>query len=185
MINKINNIKIEITKGNIISQKDIQAVVNAANKWLKPGGGVAGAIHRKAGKGLYEECKKYAPIRTGETLLTSAYNLPNEYVLHCLGPIYGRDKPEDILLGKCYESSLLVADEKKIESIAYPSISTGAFGFPVKKASEIALSKIIEKTSVLKNVKTIRFVLFSDNDFEIYKNTLDNLKNAKTNYNKP
>jgi len=144
------------------------AIVNAANAELKPGGGVAGAIHRKAGPKLYEECKKVAPIRPGEAVLTKGYNLPNPYVIHCLGPVYGVDKPEDQILSRCYENALKIAEENRITSIAFPAISTGAFGYPMEPATRIALKTVLQKIPHLQTVEEIRFILYSRKDGEIY-----------------
>lgn len=171
----INQILIECIKGDIAAQKDMAAVVNAANAELLSGGGVAGAIHRGAGPKLEKECRRFAPIAPGEAVLTGAYNLPNDAVIHCLGPIYGLDSPEDKLLGDCYRNALKIAEDNEIHSIAFPSISTGAFGYPIEKAAEIVFLTIKELIPGLKNVKLIRFVLFSEEDLEIYKAALSHL----------
>jgi O-acetyl-ADP-ribose deacetylase (regulator of RNase III) len=163
---KIKGVNIECVQGDIASQDDMQAVVNAANAQLMPGGGVAGAIHRKAGRGLAEECKPLAPIKPGEAVITGAHELPNEYVIHCLGPVYGVDKPEDKLLASCYEQALDIAEEKKITSVAFPALSTGAFGYPMKEAAEIAFETVKKKADSLQSVTTIRFVLFSKSDLQ-------------------
>jgi O-acetyl-ADP-ribose deacetylase (regulator of RNase III) len=168
----ISGVKIECIKGDIASQKDIDAVVNAANAQLRTGGGVAGAIHRAAGPGLEEECRALAPIRPGEAVISGGHSLPNKYVIHCLGPVYGIDKPEADLLAKCYRNALLLAEKHKIESIAFPAISTGAFGYPVEKATEVAFRTINEMIPDLKTVKNIRFVLYSDSDLEIHDKIL-------------
>lgn len=169
------DIILECVKGDIASQAGITAVVNAANAQLKPGGGVAGAIHKGAGKKLYEECRPLAPIKPGEAVITGGHNLPNRFVIHCLGPVYGVDKPEDELLAKCYRNVLKLAEQYKIDSIAFPAISTGAFGYPVRKAAEVAFRAIIETISGLKNVKRIRFVLYDDRDLSIHKETLSQI----------
>ena len=168
----ISGVKIELVQGDIASQPDIMVVVNAANAQLIPGGGVAGAIHRAAGPGLEKECRPQAPIKPGEAVITGGHNLPNEFVIHCLGPVYGRDKPEDQLLASCYKNALKLAEENKIESVAFPAISSGAFGYPVEESAEVAIDSIIEVIPDLRHVKTIRFVLFSNNDLEIFSNTL-------------
>jgi O-acetyl-ADP-ribose deacetylase len=124
----MKNIKLECLQGDITNQSGIDAVVNAANAQLRPGGGVAGAIHRAAGSELYEECKNLAPIKPGQAVITGAHDLPNKYVVHCLGPVYGVDKPEEKLLADCYKNSLQIADANGCASIAFPAISTGAFG---------------------------------------------------------
>ncbi|MGK7368954.1 MAG: macro domain-containing protein, partial [Candidatus Halalkalibacterium sp. M3_1C_030] len=138
--NTISGITLEIKRGDIASQDDIEAVVNAANAELRTGGGVAGAIHRAAGPGLTEETRPLAPISPGEAVITGGHNLPNNYVIHCLGPVYGRDKPEEELLANCYKNALQLAEDEGIESVAFPAISTGAFGYPTEAAARVALS---------------------------------------------
>ncbi len=165
----IKNIKIECIRGNIASQKDMDAVVNAANAQLMPGGGVAGAIHRAAGGQLAEACKPLAPISPGEAVITPAFDLPNKYVIHCLGPVYGVDKPEDQLLAQCYINVLKRGEEKNIRSIAFPAISTGAFGYPIEDATDVALRSIEKCLDDLRNIRVIRFVLYSAKDLHIYQ----------------
>jgi len=171
----ISGVTIECVKGDIASQPDMTAVVNAANAWLKPGGGVAGAIHRAAGPGLEEECRPLAPIKPGQAVITGGHNLPNKYVIHCLGPRWGIDKPEDKLLADCYRNALKLADEHKIDSIAFPAISTGIFGYPVEEAAKVALKTIKEVIPTLKHVKKIRFVLHSDRDLTVHEKVLASL----------
>jgi len=166
---KINNVNIEITKGDIADQPDIQAVVNAANAELQIGGGVAGAIHRAAGPTLAEECAPLAPIKPGRAVITGAHNLPNDYVIHCLGPIFGVDQPEDQLLVNCYRNVLNLADEKQISSLAFPAISTGAFHYPIDEATDIVIKVLKQKLTENNCIEKIRFVLFSDSDFEVYE----------------
>ena len=157
----ISGISLEFVQGNIANQPDVDAVVNAANAQLRTGGGVAGAIHRAAGPGLEEECRPLAPIRPGEAVITGAHKLPNKHVIHCLGPVYGVDKPEDKLLANCYRNALQLAEEKQLQSIAFPAISTGAFGYPKEEATEVCLKTVVEMLPKLKSIKTIRFVLRS------------------------
>lgn len=159
---------VQIVKGDITEQPDVEAIVNAANAMLAPGGGVAGAIHRKAGPKLYEECRKLAPISVGEAVITLAYNLPNKYVIHTLGPRYGIDKPEELHLANCYKNSLRLADEKGIGSIAFPAISTGIFGYPVEEAAKVSLNAIKEVFDTLTSVNLVRMVLFSEKDYWSY-----------------
>ncbi|PKP59890.1 RNase III inhibitor [Candidatus Atribacteria bacterium HGW-Atribacteria-1] len=167
----VSGVTIECVMGNIASQADVTAIVNAANAQLRIGGGVAGAIHRAAGPGLEEECRPLAPIKPGEAVITGGHNLPNRYVIHCLGPVFGLDKPEDKLLADCYYNALKLAEEYKIDSIAFPAISTSAFGYPVEEAAEVALRTIIEVIPKLRHIKKIRFVLYSDSDLEIHEKT--------------
>jgi len=180
MIKKqIGEITIEIIQGDITKQPDIEAIVNAANAYLTPGGGVSGAIHRAAGPELAKECRKYAPVKVGEAVITKAYNLPNKYVIHCLGPRYGIDKPEDKLLASCYINALNIAEKNKIASIAFPSISTGIFGYPIEEAANVVLKTVLELIDRLKYIKKIRFVLFSKEDFEVYKAVLENVEKER------
>jgi len=168
----ISGITIECIRGNIASQPDITAIVNAANAQLRIGGGVAGAIHRAAGPGLEEECRPLAPIKPGEAVITGGHRLPNRFVIHCLGPVFGVDKPENEILENCYRNALKFAEQYKIDSIALPAISTGAFGYPVEKAAEVALKTIIETAPDLQYIKRIRFVLYSNNDLDIHEKIL-------------
>ncbi len=156
-------------RGDIANQPDICAIVNAANARLRIGGGVAGAIHRSAGPGLQEECRPLAPIRPGQAVITGGHNLPNDYVIHCLGPVYGVDKPEEKLLSACYRNALKLADQHKIPSIAFPAISAGAFGYPVNEAAAIAMKTIQNTIPELKHLKRIRMVLFSEQDLQMFR----------------
>jgi O-acetyl-ADP-ribose deacetylase (regulator of RNase III) len=164
-----DTVRFELLQGDIAAQQDIQAVVNAANAQLQPGGGVAGAIHRTAGPGLVEETRLLAPIQPGDAVITGGYNLPNDYIIHCLGPVYGKDKPEAVLLARCYEKALRLAEENDIESIAFPAISTGAFGYPAKEAARIALQTIKENAYGLSAVRLIRLVLWDDDSMNIHE----------------
>lgn len=163
----VNGVRIECVAGNIAAQKDMTAIVNAANAQLKSGSGVAGAIHRAAGPELEKECITLAPIKPGEAVITSGYKLPNRHVIHCLGPVYGVDEPSAILLGNCYKNSLRLAEQSKIDSIAFPAISTGVFGYPLEAAMEVALKNVLEILPKLRYVKRIRFVLYSKKDLEV------------------
>lgn len=165
----ISGVTVELTRGDIAAQKDMEAVVNAANAQLRPGGGVAGAIHRAAGPGLDEECRPLAPIRPGQAVITSGHRLPNRYVIHCLGPVYGQDQPSDQLLADCYRNALHLAEEHGIESVAFPSLSTGAFGYPMEEAAEIAFETIRQEAPALKSVKRIRFVLYGKEALETHE----------------
>jgi len=173
MNKRFKDIEIEVSKGDIADQPEVEAVVNAANAQLTTGGGVAGAIHRAAGPGLYKECKPLAPIAPGEAVITGAHNLPNDYVIHCLGPVYGKDKPEDKLLENCYKNALKLSEEKQVQSMAFPAISTGAFGYPIKEATKVAFNTILAEIPKLKHLQKLKFVLFSEADLEIYNAMLD------------
>lgn len=169
----VSGIKVECVKGDISSQEGFTGVVNAANAQLRMGGGVAGAIHRAAGPGLEQESHKLAPIRPGEAVITGGHNLPNKYVIHCLGPVYGQDKPEEKLLAQCYRNALQLAEEKEVESVAFPAISTGAFGYPLEEAAEVTFQTIKKILPQLKKVKRIRFVLYSDRDYQVFQKALE------------
>jgi O-acetyl-ADP-ribose deacetylase (regulator of RNase III) len=168
-----NDIKIECNQGDISKQKGMTAIVNAANARLQTGGGVAGAIHNAAGPGLAEECKPMAPIAPGEAVISGAHDLPNKYVIHCLGPVYGQDEPSDELLANCYVNALKLAEEHSISSVAFPAISTGIFGYPMREAAKVAFRTIKNITPNLNSVKEIRFVLFSESDLELHRQVMN------------
>lgn len=170
--NKFNSIILEIKQGNIVDQPDCDVIVNAANAQLRTGGGVAGAIHTIGDPELTEETRSMAPISPGEAVISSAPNFPNKHIIHCLGPVYGKDKPEDKLLKNCYENALKIADENMIKSIAFPAISTGVFGYPKKKAAKIALTTVMDLSGSFEHVLMVRFVLFGEDDYQIHKEVL-------------
>ena len=165
-------VTVECVRGDITSQDDVDAVVNAANTQLGPGGGVAGAIHRAAGPGLAEEARPLGPIEPGEAVITGAHGLPNRHVIHTLGPVYGQDRPEAELLAGCYRNSLALAEENGIESIAFPAISTGIFGYPVEAAAGVALGAVRDEADSLDIVHLVRFVLHSASDLETHEKVL-------------
>jgi O-acetyl-ADP-ribose deacetylase (regulator of RNase III) len=165
-------VTIECTRGDITSQDDVEAVVNAANARLEPGGGVAGAIHRAAGPGLVEEARPLGPIEPGEAVITGAHGLPNRYVIHTLGPVYGQDRPEAELLARCYRNSLALAEENGVGSIAFPAVSTGIFGYPVEEAARVAFGTVLEESGGLQHVRLVRLVLFGEGDLEVHERVL-------------
>ena len=171
----VHGVTVECVRGDITSQEDVVAIVNAANAELRSGGGVAGAIHRAAGPELEREARSLAPIRPGEAVITGGHNLPNRYVIHTLGPVYGQDRPEAELLANCYRNSLALAEETGIDSIAFPAISTGVFGYPVEEAAEVALRTVVEEAEGLEHVRLIRFVLFGEKDFEVHEKVLSGI----------
>lgn len=170
---KIEDITIELKQGDIASQDDIDAVVNAANAQLSGGGGVDGALHRAAGPELKKASKPKGPIKPGEAVITPGFNLPNEYVIHCLGPVYGQDKPEAELLANCYKNALQLAENNGVERIAFPAISCGAFGYPVREAAEVAFKTLKEESLRLGKVKLIRFVMFGEEAMEVHREVLE------------
>jgi len=165
-------VTVECVTGDIVRQADMDAVVNAANAQLRIGGGVAGAIHRAAGPELDAECRPLAPIRPGEAVITGAGNLPNRHVIHTLGPVYGRDTPSDKLLAECYRNSLRRAEESRLNSVAFPAISTGAFGYPMREAAMVAMRSVAETVGELSSVRLIRFVLTDRSVLEIHAEAL-------------
>lgn len=172
---EINGVTLQLTKGDIAAQRDVSAIVNAANARLQTGGGVAGAIHRAAGPGLAEEASPFAPINPGQAVITGGRDLPNDHVIHTLGPVYGSDHPAEELLANCYRNSLELAEDNRISSIAFPAISTGAFGYPLKEATTVALETVLKTTPSLKYVTLIRFVLFSERELKVHEDALSEL----------
>jgi len=162
--------KLVIIEGDI-TKIEVDAIVNAANKTLLGGGGVDGAIHRTAGPNLLEECKTLGGCETGEAKITKGYNLPSKYVIHTVGPIWmGGNNNEDELLALCYKNSLKLAVENDIKTIAFPSISTGAYGFPVNRAARIAvneINKFIESEDGDK-ISKVFIVCFDSGTYESY-----------------
>lgn len=165
----MSKVTIECQQGDIVRQDDIVAIVNAANARLQIGGGVAGAIHRAAGPELAEECRPLAPIHPGQAVLTGAHDLPNDYVIHCLGPVYGVDEPSDRLLADCYRNALRLADAHDVKSVAFPALSTGAFGYPLEEAAQVAASTVAAEARSLEQVRLIRFVLFDEESAKIHR----------------
>lgn len=171
----VGDVTIELVEGDIVAQEGIDAVVNAANAELMPGGGVAGAIHRAAGPGLAEECRPLAPIRPGRCVITGGHQLPSPHVIHCLGPVYGVDEPAAELLASCYRRALELAEAHGLTSVAFPAISTGAFGYPLEAATEVALTTVIEAAPRLRSVRRARFVLFGRQARDAHRSTLERL----------
>jgi len=164
--------KIRLIRGDITLQQ-VDAIVNAANTTLLGGGGVDGAIHRAAGPSLLEACRKLGGCPTGEARITPGFNLPAAYVIHTVGPVWkGGGSGEDRALENCYMNSLRLAAERNLNSIAFPNISTGVYGFPKKRAAEIAVSAV---RTFLENPglpEEVRFVVFDAENEEIYRQLL-------------
>lgn len=166
-------IQISVVQGDI-TKLQVDAIVNAANSTLLGGGGVDGAIHRAAGPQLVEECRTLGGCRTGDAKITKGYNLPAKHVIHTVGPVYGSERGrERELLASCYRRSLEVANEYRLKSIAFPSISTGAFGYPIEDASRIAVETV---RSILQGgkvtVEQAVFVTFSAADRKVYEDVV-------------
>jgi O-acetyl-ADP-ribose deacetylase (regulator of RNase III) len=164
---------IEVVKGDI-TQQDVDAIVNAANTTLLGGGGVDGAIHRAAGPELLKECKTLGGCHTGNAKLTKGYALKAKWVIHTVGPVWSGGKHgEREKLTSCYERAMSLAAENGIESIAFPSISTGAYRYPIEEAARIAVDTVRECVAAETSVRFVRFVSFSDSDFDIYRSLLE------------
>ncbi|BBB32157.1 Appr-1-p processing protein [Thermotomaculum hydrothermale] len=170
----MNNCTLRLVKGDITKER-VDAIVNAANRQLLPGGGVCGAIHRAAGEGLAKECREIGFCDTGEAVITNGYNLPTNYVIHTVGPVYSGREEDAKYLSNCYKNSLKLAVKNNLKSIAFPSISTGIFGYPVREASNVALKTIIDFLKENGKPELVEMVLFSNNDFNVYKESLENL----------
>lgn len=169
---------LELVEGNITTQ-DTVAIVNAANRSLLGGGGVDGAIHRAAGPGLLAECATLGGCETGQAKITGGHRLRARYVIHTVGPVYGRQAGHAAeLLASCYRESLNLAERHGIASIAFPAISTGAYGYPMDEAARVALTTVLETLPKLQAVRLVRFVLYGQAAFRAYENELRRLTAA-------
>lgn len=172
----VGNVRIDCVRGDITRQPDFEAIVNAANAQLRTGGGVAGAIHRAAGLELEREAVPLGPIAPGEAVITAGHDLPNRWVIHCLGPVYGRDEPAGELLAACYRNALKLGDERGIGSIVFPAISTGAFGYPLDAAARIAIETVAEVAPGLSAVRRVRFALFGKDALDAHEHVLEEIE---------
>ncbi|MBS3816712.1 MAG: macro domain-containing protein [Candidatus Thermoplasmatota archaeon] len=171
---EINGSIFELVQGDITGQ-DTEAVVNAANKRLAPGGGVAGAIHRAAGPELYEECKKLGGCETGDAKITKGYELPTEYVIHTVGPVYSGTEKDEEDLRSSYRRSLEVAVKNDVDSVSFPALSTGAFGYPTEEAAEVALDEIKNFLEKDGEIDLVRMVLYGKEDYEIHMKIFESM----------
>ncbi len=167
-----------------ITQETTDAIVNAANSELAPGGGVCGAIHRAGGPQIAEECRRVraqrGPVAPGSAAATSAGCLPAQHVIHAVGPVWsGGSNAEPETLASCYRESIRIADEMGLGSIAFPAISTGIFGYPVDKATEVAVGTVAEALPKMKSLHTVRFVVFDERTYAAYAEALEALRKAK------
>jgi len=171
--------RLELTRGDITRER-VDAIVNAANSSLMGGGGVDGAIHRAGGPAILDECRRIVeargPLPAGEAVITTGGRLPARRVIHTVGPRWrGGDRGEAATLASCYRNSLALAAREGLSSVAFPSISTGAYGFPVDEASGVALEAVADALRAGSPVRLVRFVLFSDGDLDVYRRALDGL----------
>jgi O-acetyl-ADP-ribose deacetylase (regulator of RNase III) len=161
--------KIHIAKGDITSLP-VDAIVNAANSTLLGGGGVDGAIHRAAGKELYTECLTLNGCKTGEAKMTKGYRLPAKHVIHTVGPVWqGGTASEAELLASCYSNSLKIAAMNGLKTIAFPSISTGVYGYPIEQACVLAFDSVLSALEMHPLIEQVIFCTYSDPDFFIYQ----------------
>lgn len=164
---------IKIIKGDITEQK-VDVIVNAANNSLLGGGGVDGAIHKAAGPKLLEECRTLNGCATGEAKITQGYDLPAKWVIHTVGPVWkGGNNDEDRMLARCYRNCLKLAAEKGIKTIAFPTISTGVYHFPIPRAAEIAINEVIDFLNDRPVFERIIFVCFNDETFSSFNRVLN------------
>ena len=169
----MTNAEITLVRGDITEQQ-VDAVVNAANSTLLGGGGVDGAIHRAAGPELLEECRRIGGCPTGEARITGGYRLPARYVIHTVGPVWrGGSAGEDDLLAACYRQSLALAAAHGLETIAFPAISTGIYGFPAECAARIAVATVRDAASGDKSLDRVVFCCFSEASARHHREALD------------
>jgi O-acetyl-ADP-ribose deacetylase len=165
--------KIKVIEADITSLK-VDAIVNAANSTLLGGGGVDGAIHHAAGEELYRECLALHGCATGQAKITKGYRLPARHVIHAVGPVWhGGSEQEEELLASCYRNVMKIADEHRIASLAFPSISTGIYRFPIEKACKIAFDNVLEALKETAHVEQVIFCTFSTHDFSTYQRELN------------
>ena len=169
----VNNKKLKLVEGNIVLL-DVEAVVNAANSSLILGGGVAGAIRSYGGPSIQEECNRIGPIQVGEAALTNAGNLKAKYVIHAAGPVSGEGEEEEKLHNATL-NSLKIAEDRKIKDIAFPAISTGIFGFPIERCSEIMLKAAMEFMEKHEYPLEIIFCLYGQEAYSVFEKTLEEL----------
>ena len=167
----INGVTLALLRGNIVEMQ-VDAIVNAANSGLRGGGGVDGAIHRAGGPSIMEECRKIGGCPTGSAVATAAGRLPAKYVFHAVGPIYSGSPEDERLLASAYQSCLNLAEQYGVKSIAFPSLSTGAYGYPLTSAARIALRTIIEHIKQPTSLQQVTVVLFGEDSYKAFERAL-------------
>lgn len=171
----IGKTSLELVQGDI-TQQEVDAIVNAANSSLLGGGGVDGAIHRAAGPELLAETRQLGGCETGDAKISGGYRLPAQYIIHAVGPIYRPDDPNiPKLLASAYRRSLELAVEHQVKSIAFPAISTGVYGYPLKEAAQVSLKTVLDFVQRDDSLSLVRFVLFTDDGLDVYANALSRL----------
>lgn len=164
---------IECIRGDITAQPDCEVIVNAANSQLAGGGGVDGAIHRAAGPELVKASRALGPIEAGEAVITAAFDLPNRSVVHCVGPVYSKNKPVAEKLAACYSRAMQLAAEDGARRVAFPAISAGVYGYPLDEAARVAQRAVADCAADRGSVELARFVLFSDQALAAFDAALD------------
>ena len=167
--------RIEIRPGDI-TQLNVDAIVNAANSRLQPGGGVCGAIHRAAGRNLREACAAIGRCKTGDAIHTDGYDLKAKFVIHAVGPVWhGGKQNEEALLASCYRTSLKIAKKIGARSVAFPAISTGIYGYPLEPATRIAMTTVRDRLAVFARPERVIFCCFSPSDVQVYERVAEEL----------
>lgn len=177
---QMNAAVIELVSGDITRQ-EVEAIVNAANSGLMGGGGVDGAIHRAGGPAILEECKaivaRQGGCPTGEAVITGGGKLKARYVIHAVGPRYGRNPAKEAkLLESVHRESIRLAAENRCTSVAFPAISTGAYGYPIEEAAPVALRAVRDALAAAPSIRLVRFVLFGDEALRAFERALDGLQ---------
>lgn len=172
----IGQVRLEAVRGDITRQPDMHIIVNAANAQLKGGGGVDGAIQRAAGPALVKASRALGPIEPGEAVITPAFDLPNDWVVHCVGPVYSANRPVARQLARCYAQAMALAEQAQAASIAFPAISAGVYGYPLDEAGPIAVRAVAAAAQSARFVQVVRFVLFSDEALHTFNAALKSLE---------
>jgi O-acetyl-ADP-ribose deacetylase len=170
----INGVTLALLRGNIV-EAQVDAIVNAANSGLRGGGGVDGAIHRAGGSSIMEECRKIGGCPTGSAVATTAGRLPAKYIFHAVGPIYSGSQDDERLLASAYQSCLNLAEQHQVKSIAFPSLSTGIYGYPFELAAPIALRTIIGHIQKPTSLQRVLMVLFGERAYSAHEQALDQI----------